>query len=174
MRLSRLLALFVALAFVTVFSVVAAFAQATATAPVVQTPAWLNYVALLAVALTMALFGWGLAIFNKKAGLENNATVKEIEAHARDLLQTALTNLAGRIVMQAGPKLDGMVLDIKNPLIRSAVQSLPKMAGDAMKLFPQLSDPNVVAQKIVDKIGVLTAANPVAVPVQTSAIPSKA
>lgn len=168
--LRRFLALmFLIAAFVFVQTFVA---LAQATAPVVQqTPDWLNYVATIAIAVTMALVGWGLAVFNKKAGIENNAALMQIEAHGRDLLQTALTNLAGRVVVQAGPKLNDMVLDIKNPLIRSAAQSLPVIAGDALKLFPQLKDPNVVAQKIIDKIGVITASNPVVAPQQTAATP---
>lgn len=166
--LRRLLALmFLIAVFVFVHTFVA---LAQATAPVVQqTPDWLNYVATIAIAVTMALVGWGLAVFNKKAGIENNAALMQIEAHGRELLQSALTNLAGRVVVQAGPKLNDMVLDIKNPLIRTAVQSLPNLAGDAMKLFPQLNDPNVVAQKIIDKIGVITASNPVTTPQQPAA-----
>jgi hypothetical protein len=135
---------------------------------VVQTPEWLNYVALIAVGVTMALVGWGIAIFNKKAGLENNATAMQIEAHARDLLQTALTNLAGRVIVQLGPKLNDSALSIQNATIRAAVQALPNLANDAIKLFPTLRDPNVVAQKIIDKIGVLTASNPAVNPTQAS------
>jgi hypothetical protein len=152
----------------------AALAQAAATAPVVQTPDWLNYVAVIAVAVTMALVGWGIAIFNKKAGLENNATAMQIEAHARDLLQSALTNLAGRVIMQLGPKINEAEMSIRNPTIRAAALALPNLANDALNLFPSLKDPNVVAQKIVDKIGVLTAANPVSVPTQKTAPPAAA
>jgi hypothetical protein len=149
------------------FTVIPGLALAQ-TAPVVQTPDWL-YIAVIAVTVTMALVGWGISIFNKKAGLENNATALQIEAHARDLLQTALTNLAGRVVMQAGPKINSMVLDIKNPLVQQAVKSLPNLAGEAVKMFPQLNDPSVVAQKIIDKIGVITAANAAVMPVSTPA-----
>lgn len=39
-----------------------------------------------------------------------------MEAHARELLETALTNAAGAVIMKAGPALDGMVIDVKSPL----------------------------------------------------------
>jgi hypothetical protein len=48
------------------------------------------------------------------------------------------------------------VLDIKNPTIRAAAQAAPGLAGDAIKFFGLT--PDTVAQKIIDKIGVLTAA----------------
>jgi hypothetical protein len=172
MILSRRLHLFFALCFAVALAVAlidVALAQATATGPVVQTPNWLNYVAVIAIAVTMALVGWGISVFNKKAGLENNATAMQIEAHGRDLLQTALTNLAGRVIVQLGPKLNDSTLSINNPTLRAAAQALPNLANDAINLFPTLRDPNVVAQKIIDKIGVLTASNPAVNPTQAAA-----
>lgn len=130
----------------------------------VETPAWLNMLAVFGVAIIMGLVGIGIGILNKKAGLEQNAAVIQIEAHARDALQSALTNLAGRVVMQLGPKINDAVLNIQSPLIRQAALELPNLAGDALKLFG-ITSSDQVAQKIIDKIGVLTASNPNANPV---------
>lgn len=58
-----------------------------------------------------------------------------MEAHARELLETALTNAAGGVIMQAGPKLDGMVVDVKNPLIAQGVVQVNTWALAAVTRF---------------------------------------
>lgn len=136
-----------------------------APAPNVSTPTWLNTLAAIGIALTMGLVGLGLGIINKKAGLENNATALQIEAHARDALQKALENLAGRGIVMLGPKINTAVMNIQNPIIRQLAQAAPDLAGDAIKFFGLTSD--TLAQKIIDKIGVLTASNPNANPSAT-------
>lgn len=143
---------------------------AAPTAP--ETPAWLNTLAVIGIAITMGLVGLGIGIFNKKTGLENNATALEIEAHARDALHTALESLAGRAIVELGPKINGAILNIQNPTIRAIAQAAPGLAGDAIKFFGL--SPDTVAQKIIDKIGVLTAANPAATPSATGALPTPA
>jgi hypothetical protein len=114
----------------------------------------------------MSLVGWGVAVANRRAGVQNNTAVLQAEAMARDTLQSALTNLAGRAVMTLGPKINSVVLNIQNPLIRQLAQEAPSLAGDALKLFG-ITRPDQIAQKIVDKIGVLTAPNPNANPTST-------
>jgi hypothetical protein len=123
-----------------------------------ETPTWLNALAAIGIAITMGIFGLGLGILNKKAGLENNATAMAIESHARDALHTGLESLAGRGIVEFGPKINSIALNIQNPTIRALAQSAPGMFGDALKLFGL--SPDTVAQKIIDKIGVLTASNP--------------
>ncbi len=132
--------------------------QATATA----TPDWLNALAIVGIALVMGLVGFGLNIVNKKAGLENNANALAIEARARDALHSALESLAGRAIVELGPKINTAVMNIQNPTIRAIAQAAPGLAGDAIKFFGL--SPDTIAQKIIDKIGVLTAANPSANP----------
>lgn len=136
-----------------------------APAPTVSTPTWLNTLGAVGIAITMALLGWGVATLNKKAGLENNATALEIEAHARDALQKALENLAGRAIVLLGPKINSTIMNIQNPIIRQLAQAAPDLAGDAINFFGL--DTNTLAQKLIDKIGVLTASNPNANPSAT-------
>lgn len=136
---------------------------------VTQTPAWLNGVALFAVAITMGLVGIGLAIFNKKMGLDQNAAALQIETQARDALHTALTSLAGRVLVELGPKVNSAIMNIQNPLIRQAALDLPNLAGDALAAFG-ITSSDVMAQKIIDKIGVLTASNPTVFPTSNPAV----
>lgn len=141
-----------------------------APAPTVSTPTWLNTLAAIGIAITMGLVGLGLGIINKKAGLENSASALQIEAHARDALQKALENLAGRGIVLLGPKINSTIMNIQNPIIRQLAQSAPELAGDAVKFFGLT--PDALAQKIIDKIGVLTAANPNANPSATGNAPT--
>lgn len=127
-----------------------------------ETPTWLNALAMIGIAIIMGLVGLGLGIVNKKAGVENNANILTIEAHARDALQSMLENLAGRAIVELGPKINSVALNIQNPTIRAIAQAAPGLAGDAIKAFGL--SPDTIAQKIIDKIGVLTAANPQANP----------
>jgi hypothetical protein len=133
-----------------------------------ETPAWLNGVALFGIAITMALVGFGIVTFNKKMGLDQNASVIAIETQARDALHTALTSLAGRVLVELGPKVNQAIMNIQNPLIRQAAQDLPNMAGDALAMFG-ITSSDVMAQKIIDKIGVLTASNPTVFPTSNPA-----
>lgn len=127
-----------------------------------ETPTWLNTLAVAGIAITMGLVGFGLAIFNKKTGLENNASALAIESHARDALHSMLESLAGRAIVELGPKINTAVLNIQNPTIRAIAQAAPGLAGDAIAFFGLT--PDALAQKIIDKIGVLTASNPNANP----------
>lgn len=123
---------------------------------------WLQYLMGAAVALILALFGWITAVINKRAGLEGNAAVLQIEAHARELLETALTNAAGSLVMKAGAKLDGMTIDAKSPLVVQGVNQINTWAQSAVVKFGL--SPDDLAKKLIDKVGVLTAANPTVTP----------
>jgi hypothetical protein len=135
-----------------------------------ETPAWLNTIAMVGIAIIMGLVGFGLNIVNKKVGLENNANAMAIEGHARDALQSMLENLAGRAIVELGPKINTTILNIQNPTIRAIAQSAPDLAGSAMKLFGLSTD--TIAQKIIDKIGVLTASNPSISPTSSAIAPS--
>jgi len=127
---------------------------------------WLQYLVGSAVAVILALFGWITAVINKRAGLEGSAAVLQIEAHARELLETALTNAAGSLVMKAGAKLDGMTLDAKSPLVVQGVNQINQWAQSAVVKFGLT--PEDLAKKLIDKVGVLTAANPAVTPTTTA------
>lgn len=131
---------------------------------------WVQGLVAAAVTVIMALFGWLTAVINKRAGLESNAAILEIEAHLRELLETALTNAAGWIVMKAGPELDKMTFDVKSPLIVQAIMSINSLAGSAVEKFGL--SPDDLAKKIIAKIGVLTASNATVAPTTTVSAPA--
>ncbi|MDB5584812.1 MAG: hypothetical protein JWR80_9988 [Bradyrhizobium sp.] len=128
---------------------------------------WLQGLVAAVISVIMAMFGWLTVVINKRAGLESNAAVLQMEAHARELLETALTNAAGSIVMKAGPKLDGMVIDVKNPLIAQGILQVNTWAQAAVVRFGLT--PDDLAKKLIDKIGVITAANPAVTPTTPAA-----
>ena len=155
--------------------VIVAFAQTTvtSTAPSETTinvgqllAPWLQGLIAAVVSVILALFGWLTVVINKRAGLESNAAVLQMEAHARELLETALTNAAGMVVMKAGTSLDGMVIDVKSPLIAQGISQVNLWAQSAVEKFGLT--PDDLAKKLLDKIGVLTAANPSITPTTPS------
>jgi hypothetical protein len=157
--------------------VVIAYAQTTvtSTAPSETTinvgqllAPWLQGLIAAVVSVIMALFGWLTIVINKRAGLESNAAVLQMEAHARELLETALTNAAGAVIMKAGPALDGMVIDVKSPLIAQGVMQVNTWAQAAVTRFGL--SPEDLAKKLIDKIGVLTAPNPAVTPTSGPAV----
>jgi hypothetical protein len=90
-----------------------------------------------------------------------------MEAHARELLETALTNAAGLVVMKAGDKLNGMVVDVHSPLIAEGVSQVNLWAQSAVQRFGLT--PDDLAKKLINKIGVITASNPAVTPTTTPA-----
>lgn len=123
---------------------------------------WLQGLVAGVISVIMACFGWLTVVINKRAGLESNAAVLQMEAHMRELLETALTNAAGMVVMKAGPALDKMVIDVKSPLIAQGVLQVNTWAQSAVVKFGL--SPDELAKKLIDKIGVITAANPAVTP----------
>jgi hypothetical protein len=131
---------------------------------------WLQGLVAAAVSVIMALFGWLTIVINTRANVQNNAAVLQMEAHMRDLLETALTNSAGWVVMKAGPELDKMSFDVKSPLIVQAVMTINNLAGSAVAQFGL--SPEDLAKKIIAKIGVLTASNSAVTPTTTASAPA--
>jgi hypothetical protein len=131
---------------------------------------WLQGLVAAAVSVIMACFGWLTVIINTRANMQNNVAVIQMESHARDLLETALTNAAGWVVIKAGPALDKMSFDVKSPLIVQAVMTINNLAGTAVKQFGL--SPEDIAKKVIAKIGVLTASNPSVSPTTTASAPA--
>jgi len=119
---------------------------------------WLQILIAGAVSLVLALFGFLTKVLNDKMNLSGNASILEIEGHARDTLQSALTNAAGLLVMKMGPSLDKMKIDVKSPLVADAIITVNKLAGDAVNRFG--ITPETIGALIIAKVGVLTASNP--------------
>lgn len=131
---------------------------------------WLQALVAAAVSVIMALFGWLTVVINKRAGLESNAAVLQAEAHVRELLETALTNAAGWVVMRAGPNLDKMNFDVGNPLIKQGIITVNALAGSAVAKFGL--GPDDLAKKLIAKIGVLTASNASVTPTTSVTAPT--
>ncbi len=123
---------------------------------------WLQLLIAGVVSAILALLGWVTKVFNDKMNLSGNASVLAIEGQARDTLQSALTNAAGLLVMKLGPKLDGMKIDVKSPLVADAIVTVNKLAGDAVRRFG--ISPETIGALVIAKVGVLTAPNPVVSP----------
>lgn len=120
--------------------------------------------ALVAVAVTVitALGGWLTATITKKFGLEGTAAAAQIEETSRKLLHSALESAAGWVIMKYGDKLKDVKIDVKSPIIADAVNLVIKYAGDAVDKYGLSADD--IAQKIIEKIGIMTASNPNATP----------
>jgi hypothetical protein len=119
---------------------------------------WLQYLIPSLMALLLAVLGVLTQRVNAKLNVDKNAAVIQMEHSLRDALQTALENAAGQIVMQAGKSLDGKTIEVGSPEMVQAINSVNKSALDAVQHF-NLSD-NDLAEKVVSKIGLLTAGNP--------------
>lgn len=106
--------------------------------------------------LVTGVIGWLAAIFKRWTGIQ-------IEQAHMNTLQTAITNGAGQLILALGPKLGTVGIDVKSQAVHDAVLYVLQAAPDAVKSFGL--SPEVIAQKIVAKLGVLTAANPATNPV---------
>ena len=154
-------------------AVVGAAAQTSAPAPAADTTInlgtelspWLSYLVAGGVSLLTAFGGWAVSKFNAWANVQNNAAVIQLEATARDTLQSALTNAAGNVIVSLGDKLNTITLDPKSAWIKQAVDLVNVTAQDAVKRFA--ITPDMLGQMILNKIGVLTAANPASNPTST-------
>lgn len=123
---------------------------------------WLQILMAAFMALVLALFTYLTAVFKRKAGVEETAALAELERHARETLQSALENAGGKVQMILGDKMKNVVLDVKHPAIVAGITGVNDAALDAVKRF-NLTEERI-GQMIIDKIGVLTAANPEVTP----------
>ena len=128
---------------------------------------WLQWLSGVVLAIVGAATPILIAMINKKFGIENDANVAQMEKQASETLQSAATNAAGQIVMGLGQKLNGVVLTANHPEVATAVQLVNRAAGDAIKRFG-LTDQQI-ANLVINKVGVLTAANPTITPVSKTA-----
>lgn len=145
----------------------AALAQATTPPSSVLTlneilAPWLPTLIGAFMALALALLSAATLYIKKRFNLEDNTNFLRAEQNARETLQSALGNAAGRVILVLGDKLKNVKLDVGMPEIRSAVLQVNAGAADAIKQF-DLSEGRL-KEMIIDKIGVLTAANPDVVP----------
>lgn len=123
---------------------------------------WLQILMAAFMGLVLALFTYLTGVLKRKAGIQETAALAEMERHARETLQSALENAGGKVIMMVGDKLKDTTFDARHPAIVAAVAGVNRAALDAVTRF-NLSDERI-AQMVIDKLGVLTAANPVASP----------
>lgn len=108
-----------------------------------------------AATVVTALSVYALAWVRKKLNLTDAEAAKlglDMDAHHRDALQTALTNAAGVALNRLGNDLKGKVVDVRNPAVLAAVDSVLKSAPDAIAYFGLDRVPGEIAEKIVGKI----------------------
>jgi hypothetical protein len=114
-------------------------------------------VAGLGLVITAAA-GWAAAAITKMAGLQGTAAGQQIEDGVRRLAHMGFDSAAGWAIMRFGDKLKDVEIDVRNPIIKEAVELAFRYAGDAIAKLGLT--PEQVAQKIIEKIGIMTAANP--------------
>lgn len=98
-----------------------------------------------------ALLGWVAAAIQRKTGVE-------VEFLRSQTLQTAITNAAGKVVMMTGEKMKDIKFTVENEAIRKAILYVIDAAPEAVKHFGL--SPADIAEKVIAKIGVVTASNP--------------
>lgn len=141
-----------------------ALAQAVTTAPpatvdigwayTILTPL-LMAVATAAATVITAVAGLAVAWLRKRLQLSEAEAQKvglEIDEKHRDALQTALTNAAGLALNRLGNDLKGKTIDIGNPAVASAINSVIKSSPEAVAYFGLDRKPDEIAQKIVAKL----------------------
>lgn len=117
---------------------------------------WLTQIAGAVSLVLMGFLGWVAEVIRQKTGLQ-------IEAFRSETLQTALTNGAGKIIVSVGDKLKDIRFDVRSPVIKEAVDYVLRSAPDAVKYFGL--SPDQIAEKLLAKLGVITAANPEVSPI---------
>lgn len=112
--------------------------------------------------LMTAVMGVILALLELIRQWVKKRTNVQIDETYMKVIQVALDNAAGRAVMQLSDRLRDVNLDVHSPVIKQAVEYVNQAASDSVKHFDLDSDQ--IAEKIIAKIGVITAPNPVAFP----------
>lgn len=116
---------------------------------------WVQIIVPVIVAFVMALLTYLTVLLKQRTGIS-------IEQAHMKTLQTALENAAGKVVMILGTKLKDAKFDAKHPAIKQAVEYINQSAADAVKNFAL--SPEQLAEKVIAKIGIVTAADPEARP----------
>lgn len=116
---------------------------------------WMQLLVPVVVGFVIALLTYLTVLLRQRTGIS-------IEQAHMQTLQTALENAAGKAIMMLGAKMKNAKLDAKHPAIQSAILYANDAALDAVKAFNLTSEQ--MAEKIIAKIGVLTAPDPTASP----------
>lgn len=151
MRLLK--AAFAALVFFLLFPVFA-FAQ-TATPPdtVVNVGAlldpWLQLLLGVATIIIPAVATWAAAELRRRTGIA-------IEQAHMTTFQQALANGAGLLLAKTSDATHAINLDIRSALVKEAILYVNRSAPDAIKYFGVT--PDAIAEKLIAKLGLATAA----------------
>lgn len=114
----------------------------------ILTPEVREVITIAIGAVITGIMGWLAALFQRRTGMA-------ISQGHMNTLQTALTNAAGKVVARVGARLDRVEVDVRSPLLADAIEYVAGAAPDALAYFG-LSRDNI-AEKIIAKVGVLTA-----------------
>lgn len=108
--------------------------------------------------LMMAFMGVALAILELiRQWIKARTGVVISDAHMRTI-QAALENAAGKSLMILSDKAKNAQLDVHNPAIKQAIEYVNQSAADAVNYFGLTREQ--IAEKVIAKIGVITAPNP--------------
>lgn len=103
--------------------------------------------------LLAALVGWAIWEIKKRTGLQ-------IEAQYRDAFQKALEQAAGGLLNNLGTRAATMTVDVHNAAVAQAINYVLKAAPDAVTHFGLDNKRDEIAEKLANKVGVLTAGPP--------------
>lgn len=82
----------------------------------------------------------------------------QVDAAQREAFQTSLTNAAGLLIQKAGASASTATIDVRSPAMAEAIRYVQSGAPDAIRKWG--ITPESVAEKIVAKVGLITAAAP--------------
>ena len=105
--------------------------------------------------LMLAIAFWATTLLQRWTGII-------IEKTHMETLQKAIENAAGKTVMILGAQMKNAELNLQHPAVRQAIMYVNQSAADSVKKFDL--DSSQLAEKIIAKIGVLTAPNPEVAP----------
>ena len=109
---------------------------------------WMPLVVSVVTGFFLALLGLITAMVKRYTGIE-------IEKAHMETLQKSIENAAGKVVMIVSDKMKDARFDARHPAILQAIEYVNKSAADSVAAFD--ITPNQLAEKIIAKVGVITA-----------------
>jgi hypothetical protein len=116
---------------------------------------WMPSIMAAVAALIIAFVTLLTSLFKKWTGIA-------IEDSNRAAIQASLTNAAGKAIMILADQIKDARLNAQHPAIKQAVEYVNQSAAGAVKAFDL--KPEQIAEKIIAKIGILTAPDPTSAP----------
>lgn len=118
---------------------------------------WVQYLIAAAVAFIMALFAALTEMLRRWTNTQNSKAADDAERIAREVVHSAAQSAAGWVLVKYGDAVKGKMLELHSPAIRDAVQRVNAGALDSARKLGL--DDEAKARMVLEKIGILTAAN---------------